>query len=175
MSISLYDQSVVAFNQVLDSVAALLEKGRQHMEQESRSADELVELRIHEDMLPLQFQIVSVAHHSLGAIQGIQAGRFAPPPPQEKMSYAALQSLVADTKAELDTYTADVINALEGEKLVFEFGDTRIPFTAENFIGSFSLPNFYFHAATAYDILRMEGVALGKRDFLGQLRIDSSE
>jgi hypothetical protein len=50
-------------------------------------------------------------------------------------------------------------------------GKTEIPFTCENFIQSFALPNLYFHATTAYDILRMQGAPLGKMNFLGQMRI----
>ena len=55
--------------------------------------------------------------------------------------------------------------------MTFHVRDRQVPFTAESFVLSFSLPNFFFHAATAYDILRTKGVPLGKRDFLGQLRI----
>ena len=47
----------------------------------------------------------------------------------------------------------------------------KLPFTAENFLLSFSLPNFYFHATTAYDILRHKGVPIGKRDFMGRMRM----
>ena len=53
----------------------------------------------------------------------------------------------------------------------FDLRGMKLPFTAENFLLSFSQPNFYFHAATAYDILRAKGLSLGKRDFLGQLRM----
>ena len=53
----------------------------------------------------------------------------------------------------------------------FEFRDFRLDFTAEEFLLSFSQPNFYFHATTAYDILRMLGVPVGKRDFTGRLRL----
>ena len=67
--------------------------------------------------------------------------------------------------------TADEVNALQGKDMAFQMRDFRIPFLAETFILSFSLPNFYFHAATTYDLLRMKGVPLGKRDFLGQMRI----
>jgi hypothetical protein len=56
----------------------------------------------------------------------------------------------------------------------FQMRDFRMPFTAEDFLLSFSQPNFYFHAATAYDILRMKGVAVGKRDFMGKLRLSES-
>jgi hypothetical protein len=55
--------------------------------------------------------------------------------------------------------------------VIFEFRNTRLPFTAEEFLLSFSLPNFHFHATTAYDILRSKGVPLGKRDYLGALRL----
>ena len=56
-------------------------------------------------------------------------------------------------------------------EVIFRFRDFAIPFTTENFLLSFALPNFYLHATTAYDILRMKGVPLGKIDFLGQMRI----
>jgi len=55
--------------------------------------------------------------------------------------------------------------------VIFKLGANQMPFTTENFVLSFSLPNLYFHATTAYDILRMKGVPLGKRDFLGQMRM----
>jgi hypothetical protein len=55
--------------------------------------------------------------------------------------------------------------------VTFQFRDFKLPFTAENFLLSFSLPNFHFHATTAYDILRMKGVPLGKPDYMGQLRL----
>jgi hypothetical protein len=65
----------------------------------------------------------------------------------------------------------DAVNALVGRDVAFQFGDRKLPFTAEEFLMSFSLPNFFFHATTAYDILRHKGVPLGKRDFMGRLRI----
>ena len=68
---------------------------------------------------------------------------------------------------------ADEVNGIEGRDVIFSVGDRKIPFKAEGFLMSFSLPNFYFHATTAYDILRKKGVPLGKRDFLGKMRIAS--
>jgi hypothetical protein len=78
--------------------------------------------------------------------------------------------MVTETIAELESISADEVNGLEGKDMQFKMGEITIPFTAENFILSFSLPNFFFHATTTYDILRMKGVPLGKRDFLGRLR-----
>jgi hypothetical protein len=67
--------------------------------------------------------------------------------------------------------TADELEAFIGKDMLFEMPGLKLPFTAEGFLLSFSQPNFYFHAATAYDILRAKGVGLGKRDFLGALRL----
>ena len=81
------------------------------------------------------------------------------------MDYQGLQTLLADAPEELRAVDADSINALSG------LCSNEIPFSNENFVLSFSLPNLYFHATTAYDILRMQGIGVGKRDFLGQLRM----
>jgi len=78
--------------------------------------------------------------------------------------------VVAETRAALEKVTPAEVNALEGADVVFQIRDFKVPYVAENFLMSFSLPNFYFHATTAYDILRQKGVPLGKRDFMGQMR-----
>jgi uncharacterized protein len=170
MAISLYDVSVVSFQQVLAGVAGFLEKGRTHCVAQGIDLDEMVESRIHPDMFPLRFQIASVAHHSLGALQGVEAGVFGPPNPGE-LDYAGLQALIADAQAGLQAYSRAAVEALEGRDVEFRLGNNRLPFLAENFLMSFSLPNLHFHATTAYDILRMRGVPLGKRDYLVQVRI----
>ena len=78
--------------------------------------------------------------------------------------------MTRNTLDELKAQSRDEIDALAGGRVVFKLGGNEIPFTAENFAVSFSLPNFYFHATTAYDILRMKGVPIGKRDFIGAMK-----
>jgi hypothetical protein len=121
-------------------------------------------------MLPFAYQVKSAAVHSLGAIEAIRRGVFSPdmtPPPD---TFAALHARIADTLAALKAIEAAEIDAFIGRDMRFAFGDRHIDFTAEEFLLSFSQPNFYFHATTAYDILRWRGVPLGKRDFMGGLR-----
>ena len=89
------------------------------------------------------------------------------PPPE---NFAALKSRIAETLAALETIEAAEVDAFVGRDMRFVFGDRHIDFTAENFLLSFAQPNFYFHAATAYDILRWKGVPIGKRDFTGKSR-----
>ena len=171
MTLSLYDISTGTYLQTLGAVAGFLDKGKSHCEANGIDLEELVESRLYADMLPFRFQIVSVAHHSLNALKGIEAGVFGPPSGAPEYDYAGLQQLVADARAGVQGYTADKVNGWLGKDVVFQLGERKMPFTAENFVLSFSLPNFFFHATTAYDMLRMRGVPIGKRDFMGMPRI----
>lgn len=171
MSLSLYDATVAPFLQVLGGVAGFLEKGRAHCAANGIDLASVVDTRLIGDMLPFRFQIISVAHHSAGALRGVDAGVFTPPGKAPDYDYAALQNLVAEARAELQARTPASVNALEGKDVVFQIGDRRMPFTAEGFLLSFSMPNLHFHAATAYDMLRMKGAPIGKRDYMGAPRL----
>lgn len=173
MAISLYDVSVANFIQTVGAVSAYLDKGLKWADENGHAAAEIVETRLHGDMLPFRFQIVSVCHHSAGAIAGAKAGVFSPPGPSDA-TYAGLQGLVAETLAELKAQTPDEINALEGKEMFFQLGERKLPFLVEGFLMSFSLPNLHFHATTAYDILRQKGAPLGKRDYMGAMRLKAA-
>ncbi len=166
MTTSLYDLSVGTYVRTVGAVESFLEKARAHFVAAGIDPDDLVTHRLFDNMLPMSFQIVSVAHHSIGAIEGLTSGVFGPPNRPQPTDYAGLQAMVADTKAALVALNAADIDAYAGKDVVFQMGDFKMPFKAEGFILSFSLPNFYFHAATAYDLLRMKGAPLGKRDFM---------
>ncbi len=173
MAIALYDLSVANYLQTLGAVVGFLEKGLAHFTEKQVDLDEVVETRLFPDMLPFRFQLQSVAHHSLGAIEGVRNGLFQPPPQAPAYDYRGLQQLVADAQAGLQKLTPAEVNALEGKDVAFQIRDFKMPFTAEGFLLSFSLPNFYFHATTAYDILRTKGVPIGKRDYMGAMRLKS--
>ena len=171
MSMSLYEVSVGSYLQIVAAAKNVMQKGADYCTEQDIATDELVAMSLYENMAPLHFQAVCVAHHSLGAIKGLQTGEFAPPNGYGEMDYAGLQGLLAATHDELAALDAGAIDALSDGKVTFKIGGNEIPFSAENFILSFSLPNFYFHATTLYDILRHKGVPLGKMDFLGSLKI----
>jgi hypothetical protein len=175
MAVQLYDVSVASFLQTLGAVSGFLDRGLAHCRDNNLDPEEIVETRLYGDMLPFRFQIISVAHHSKGAIEGVKAGLFGPPTEQRPLNYEQLQQLAAETRDALMALSRDEVNGLEGKDMTFQIGASfKLPFTAENFLMSFSLPNFYFHAATAYDILRSKGVPLGKRDFMGQMRMKAA-
>ncbi len=170
MPTSLHALCVPGYLQQLAAVEGFLEKGAQHARSAGIDPQTLVDARLAQDMLPLRFQIVSVAHHSLGAVQALASGAFGPPT-DGTFDYPGLQKRVAETREALQRIPAQDVDRHAGREVVFSLGQMKLPFTAEDFILSFSLPNFYFHAATAYDLLRLKGVPLGKADFLGPMRI----
>ena len=78
---------------------------------------------------------------------------------------------MTEARETLEKAKPDEVNACAGKDVIFSVGDRKLPFTAEGFLQTFSLPNFFFHATTAYDILRSKGVPIGKRDFLGKMKM----
>jgi hypothetical protein len=156
---------------MLDAVTGVLAKGASHAADAGLDLQEIVMTRLRDDMMPFHFQVVSVAHHSWGAIQGMQSGSFRPPSFELDKDYAGLQALVREARDGLAALDEGEVEALAGKSLVFKLGKAEIPFTNVNYLLSFSLPNFYFHLTTTYDILRMLGVPLGKRDYIGQMRV----
>ena len=173
MAISLYDATVAGFQQTLTGVAGFLDRGLAHCHDNNIDPETLVETRLYGDMLPLRFQVQQVAHHSIGAIEAVKAGVFVPPMNMPPEDYVALQKRVADARGSLGKLTAAEVNDLEGRDVVFQISETKMLFTAQGFLLSLSMPNFFFAATTAYDILRSQGVPLGKRDFMGPLRLKS--
>jgi hypothetical protein len=172
MAFSLYDATVANYLQILGAVGGFLDKSLSHFRDKGIDPAEIVETRLTADMLPLRFQIASVVHHSRGAMEAAKNGVFTPPSGRPDTDYAALQALVTEARAELAALTPETVNALVGRDVTFRFGERALPFTAEGFLMSFSLPNFFFHATTAYDILRHKGAPLGKRDFMGRLKLN---
>jgi len=171
MGVSLYDVSVGSYLQTLGGVQGFLQRGLDTCRDTNIDPQEIVGTRLCGDMLPFAFQVVSVKHHSLGAIEGVKAGAFRPPQGGLPETYADLQALVASAIDGLKALDRAEVDALADNDVTFAIGDFKLPFTGAGFILSFSLPNFYFHATTAYDILRHKGVPLGKRDFMGQMRM----
>lgn len=171
MSIAFYDATVTTYLQTLRAASGFLHKGLSYCEEQQIDPDTLVEARLHADMLPLRFQVQCIAHHSAGALAAFASGEFRPPQDLPQSDYRGLQQLLTATIAELEALDPARVNTWGEGAVAFRYAEMELPFTAQNFLLSFSLPNFYFHATTAYDILRTEGVPLGKRDYLGALRL----
>jgi uncharacterized protein len=171
MTMSLYGATVPAFQQMLGAVSGLLDKAEAHCADIGSDPTALVGAKLADDMLPLGYQVKSVTTHSIKAIEGVRAGVFTPDMTPWPTDLAGLRAQLDATKSAIDALTAEEVNGFVGRDAAFVMGEMRMPFTAEDFLLSFSMPNFYFHATTAYAILRANGVSLGKRDFLGRPRL----
>ena len=171
MTLSLYSAIVPAYQQILGSVAVLLDKAEAFCDEKSMDHSDIIQARLIEDMLPFTYQVKSTVEHSVIAIKGVREGNFSPSLAPSPEDFATLKAKVAEARATVDALTPDEVNGFMGQDMQFSMGDFRIPFTAEGFLLSFSLPNFYFHATTAYDILRSRGVKLGKMVFLGAMQV----
>ena len=170
MPVSLFDGTVARFEQTLSATLGFLEKGRTHCKENGVNLDDIVETSLHPDMRPFRFQVISTVHHSAGALVGVKKGEFSPPETADQ-NYEVLQGMVEGALKEIQGIDRGELEARGGADLTFRMGKNSIPFTVEDFLLSFSIPNFYFHATTTYDILRSQGVPVGKMDFLGNLQV----
>lgn len=171
MPLSLHAAYVPSALQMLGTANHLIDTAEKWGVENECSEGEMIGARVFEDMLPWCYQIKCVAEHTQGSIEGVRAGVYSPdlnPPPT---SFEALRAKIASAVGAMKALTEDEMEAMIGQPMRFEFKDRGMDFTAEEFLLSFSQPNFYFHCATAYNILRMKGVPVGKMDFMGRVRI----
>lgn len=185
MAINLYDLSVPTFLQTTRALLAILDRASKHFADIGANADKLVQARLYEDMAPLNFQIEAVWHHSVWGVEALKTGAFTPPPLEWPSSFAELQHIIEKAVMMLEAYIPEQVDSWSDKVLeidIYQPLDMENPTTAfwapqtltvtpETYILTYALPNFYFHAVTAYDILRAQGVKIGKADYQGKLRV----
>lgn len=187
MAISLYDISVPTFLQTVRAVGAFLDCAATHCAKTGANPDDFVNARLFDDMAPFHFQIEAAWHHSVWGVEALKTGAFTPPPLVGPVPFTDLQVMIDKAETALETFTPDAVNSWAGKELNIQlhrpldeeddwtpWEPRTLAFTPETFLLSFSMPNFHFHAVTAYDILRSRGVPLGKRDYEGRLRTRSA-
>jgi uncharacterized protein len=160
--------------QTVRSIGGFLDRAAAHFAETGVDPNDFVNTRLFDDMAPFHFQIEAAWHHSVWGVQALKTGAFTPPALVGPVPFADLQGMIGRAETALEAFTPDEVNGWAGKDLDLQIGPRRLAFTSETFILSFSLPNFHFHAVTAYAILRSQGVPLGKRDYEGRLRTRSS-
>ena len=170
MPISLYDAVIPTQLQILESMRRLIAKAEAFCAERGLSPDEIITARFAPDMEPFAYQIKSLAVHSLGAIEGVRRGSFSPDTTVAPRNFESLSIRMVETISRLQDVSAEEIETFAGRSVTFIRGEHQMNFIAKEFLLSFSQPNFYFHATTAYDLLRWKGLAIGKADFNGRVR-----
>ena len=171
MTFSLYDAVIPSNIQIVRAVDGLIDKAEAFCTEQGIAPTDLIDSRLAPDMLPFGYQVKACANHSIGGIEGVRAGNFSPDRSAWPTDFAGLHAVLAKAVAALEATDRAEFDALGDSDTTFSLGELVMPFTGANFLLSFSQPNFYFHATTAYAILRHKGVPLGKRDFMGMPRM----
>jgi hypothetical protein len=166
MTISMYQASAPIFVQFLTSLSAVLDKAAAHCEAKKIDPKVLLESRLYPDMFPLVRQVRAATDHALNAC-GRLAGADLPSLANTEASIPELKERIATTLAFITGLKREQIDGSEDKEIVIKFPSGERRFTGQSLLLNQSLPNFFFHATTAYDILRHSGVELGKRDFMG--------
>jgi hypothetical protein len=155
----MYQASIPLFMRGFDRLSAILKKGE-------AGGAALVEARLAPDMLTLAGQVQRASDTAKGCAARL-SGLDNPSFPDNEKSFAELQARIARTVDFLKSVTPDRIDGSEGKAIEIKAGGNVLRFKGEDYLLTFALPNFYFHVTTAYDILRHNGVPLGKPDYLG--------
>jgi hypothetical protein len=164
---SFYDSAVPAYLQMLNSLSGILKKAEDHASAKKIEPNVLLGARLFPDMLPLTKQIQLVCGFAAKGCARLTQSEV-PSTPDSETSFAELQQRLTDTVEYVKGYKPAQFDGGEGREITFPTGPGQTTtLTGQQFLSNFSLPNFYFHAVTAHDILRHNGVEIGKRDFLG--------
>ena len=163
MPLSMYQASIPLLVRGLENLSAVLKKGEAHPD-----AAVLVESRLAPDMFTLAGQVQRASDTAKGCAARL-AGIDNPSFPDTETSFAQLQERIAKTIDFLKGLKPAQIDGSEDKAISFKAGPYILNFTGTSYLTTFVMPNFFFHATTAYDILRHKGVAVGKMDYLGAL------
>ena len=167
MPISMYTVSVPVFIQHLSGLAVVLDKAAAHVASRKINEADLLNMRLAPDMFPLLRQVRAATDHAnsaAGRLSGKELPKFA----NDETTIAQLKDRIAKTIEFLKSVKPAEVDGTEEKDITITFpnGNTR-QFKGQGLLLGNSLPNFFFHTTTAYDIIRQCGVELGKRDFMG--------
>ncbi len=168
MTISMYQASVPVFLRTLDAMKGVLAKAAAHAEARRIEHGVLLQARLYPDMFNLTKQVQVATDFARGTPVRL-AGREPPAIEDKETTFADLQARIDRTIDYLRSLSPSDIDGSEQREVVRVMRGQQLRFKGLDYLLGFALPNFFFHATTAYDILRHNGVELGKADFIGQL------
>lgn len=166
MTISMYQASVPRLANVLGNLSRILDKAQAHAEAKKLDATVLSEARLFPDMFNLTRQ-VQIACDTAKSVVARLAGAEIPAYEDNERSFDELKARIAKTIAFVQSFTPEQIDGTEDKAIVTKRGDKETHYVGMQFLLGHAIPNVYFHVTTAYNILRHNGVEIGKRDYLG--------
>ena len=166
MTLSMYAASTPTFRRMLGNLAAILNKAAAHAEARKIDPGVLLSARLFPDMLPLTKQVQIATDTAKGCVARL-AGVEIPKFEDDETTFADLQARVAKTIAFVDSIPPAKIDGSEERAITLQLRERTLEMKGQDFLSNRALPNFYFHITTAYNILRHNGIEIGKSDYLG--------
>jgi hypothetical protein len=166
MSLSMHQSSIPVFVRNLNNLSAILKKGEDHANEREIDESVFVNARLAPDMFPLSRQVQIACDVVKGASARL-SGVEAPKHEDNETSFAELYTRISNTIEFLNSLPEEKINGTEDKEIKMKAGPFDLEFTGGDYLLGWALPNLYFHVATAYNILRHNGVDVGKMDYLG--------
>jgi hypothetical protein len=164
----IFNFSVPVFLRGHGILAELLRKAEAHAAERKVAPTVLLTARLFPDMFPLTGQVqgaCDTAKRATARLVGVEPPRYE----DNEASFEELYARIRKTTEFVELHPADAFLAAAERTIETKIGSETVSLTASQYLTRFALPNFYFHITTAYDILRHNGVVLGKRDYLGKM------
>jgi hypothetical protein len=166
MAVSMYQISVPVFTRMLTNLIAILEKAAAHCEERKIDPAVLINYRLYPDMFAFAKQVqiaTDAAKNGSAYLAGAEPLKF----DNTEQTFPELIERIRKTIEFVNSFKPEQIDGSEEREVSITRGETTLTYKGQEYLLSRVLPNFFFHITTAYDILRHNGVALGKKDYLG--------
>jgi hypothetical protein len=166
MTISMYQASAPRFANTLKNLSAILDKAQAHADAKKLDPKIFTAARLYPDMFPMVRQVQAACDTAKGAVARL-AGIQIPAHEDTEQTFEELKARIAKTISFIQTVQPAQIDGSEEREVVLKMRSGEVKFKGMQYLLGHALPNFYFHVTTAYDILRHNGVEVGKRDYIG--------
>ena len=166
MNISMYQASAPRFVNMLKNLSAILDKAQAYADARMVDPTVLASCRLYPDMLSMARQVQIASDTAKGAVARL-AGIDVPKYEDTEQTLAELKARIAKTIDFIGTIKPAQIDGSEDREITLKLGGKEVKFKGMQYLLGFAHPNFYFHVTTAYDILRHNGVEIGKSDYIG--------
>jgi hypothetical protein len=167
MAFSMFQATIPACVQILGSMSAVIDKAAAHCGEKKYDEAWMLSDRLFPDMFTLARQFRQVSDFGRNIPGRLASASLPDFPATDATTFAAAKARIDQSLEYVKSFTAEQIDGTEDKDITFIAGQRQMSFKGRAYLLHFGLPNFYFHATTAYNILRHRGVELGKRDFLG--------
>lgn len=166
MAISVFDQTVSAMSRMLLNLDAIVSRAEKYAEEKRIAPEALIQARLYPDMLPFVSQVRIATDTAKGAASRL-TGTEMPKWADDEVTFEEIHARIRKALDYLSGFSPEQFEASETRDVELKLPNRTLQFTGRDYILGFVLPNFYFHVTTAYNILRHNGLEIGKPDFMG--------